>query len=242
MIFSSTLLLIGQIFAVVLSPTLSVAAPHEGAAYFSALPSVAGRVITEAGEPLPGVFVAVQGTPQATSTNAAGNFLLTLTNTKSVLLFKCQGYRDQTMTVSAGNPLTVKMYAVTQLISGSTASGPATASMAVPDAPTVLAYSDELPSFPGGEAAYRKYVSQNAHFPEEALVNGASGTVFISFVVDEQGRIINAEIAKGRGHGMDQEALRIIRLMPWWTPGRMAGKPVRVARTLPVSFAFREQN
>lgn len=247
MIISSTLLLIGQMLAVASSPTFSEVAPNEGHASYLVLPSVAGRVITEAGEPLPGVFVAVQGTPQATSTNAAGNFLLTLTTTKSVLVFKCQGYRDQSMAVSVGPPLTVKMYAVSPLTSGSatsgsTASGPAMASVAASDAPTVLAYSDELPSFPGGEAAYRKYVSQNAHFPEEALAKGASGTVYISFVVDEQGRIINAEIAKGCGHGLDQEALRIIRLMPWWTPGRMAGKPVRVARTMPVFFAFREQN
>ena len=237
-----TLLLIGQLLVAALSPVLCAAAPCGGQARFFTLPSVAGRVITEAGEPLPGVFVAVQGTLQATSTNAAGNFLLTLTSPKSVLLFKCQGYRDQTMTVSAGNPLTVKMYAVSPLISASTGPGPATAGVAAADAPTVLDFSDELPSFPGGEAAFRKYVSQNAHFPEEALANGASGTVYISFVVDEQGRIINAEIAKGCGHGLDQEALRIIRLMPWWNPGRMAGKPVRVTRTMPVFFAFRERN
>lgn len=213
----------------------------------SAAPAVAGRVVTETGAGLPGVVVAIQGTPQATSTNASGDFLLTLNNAKSVLIFKCQGYRDQTLAVAAGNSLTVKMFALNRpapsnLAAAAAAPAPeATEAGVASGAPTVLSFSEELPTFPGGDAAYRAYMGHNAHFPEEALAKGLSGTVYVSFVVDEQGRIIDAEIAKGCGNGFDQEALRVIRLMPWWNPGRQAGKAVRVSRILPVPFVFRER-
>ncbi|GAB3850781.1 hypothetical protein GCM10028822_16610 [Hymenobacter terrigena] len=205
---------------------------------------MAGRVTNEVGVPLPGVFVAVQGTPQATSTNAAGDFLLALTSAKSVLLFKCQGYRDQTLAVAAGNSLTVKMQSLTKAVAAPAGPVPV-APAAEPEAATaatVLKFSEVLPSFPGGESAYYAFVRQTARFPEEALKQGLSGTVYVSFVVDQQGRIVDAEVAKGCGHGFDEEALRVIRLMPWWTPGLVGGKPVRVARTMSVPFLFRSRD
>ncbi len=206
--------------------------------------AVAGRVTNEVGMPLPGVFVAVQGTPQATSTNAAGDFLLTLTSVKSVLLFKCQGYRDQTMAVAAGNSLTVKMQSLTKAVAPPTGPVPVAVEVEAEAASpaTVLKFSEVLPAYPGGESAYYAFVRQTAHFPEEALKQGLSGTVYVSFVVDQQGRIVDAEVAKGCGHGFDEEALRTIRLMPWWTPGLVGGKPVRVARTMSVPFAFRSRD
>lgn len=209
-----------------------------------AAPAVAGRVTNEVDVPLPGVFVAVQGTPQATSTNAAGDFLLTLTSAKSVLLFKCQGYRDQTITVTAGNSLAVKMQSLTKAVALSSGLAPAApaAEAEVASSATVLKFSEVLPAFPGGESAYYAFVRQTAHFPEEALKQGLSGTVYVSFVVDQQGRIVDAEVAKGCGHGFDEEALRVIRLMPWWSPGLMAGKPVRVSRTMSVPFMFRTRD
>jgi len=240
------MLLFTLLVATQLLATSPAAAPkiNPGPATVLAAPALAGRVTNEVGVPLPGVFVAVQGTSQATSTNAAGDFLLTLTSVKSVLLFKCQGYRDQTMTVAANNPLTVKMQSLTK--AAAPPSGPVPVAPAVEaeatSPTTVLKFSEVLPAFPGGESAYYAFVRQTAHFPGEALKQGLSGTVYVSFVVDQQGRIIDAEIAKGCGHGFDEEALRVIRLMPWWTPGLMGGKPVRVARTMLVPFVFRTRD
>ncbi|MBH8558284.1 TonB family protein [Hymenobacter negativus] len=237
----STLLVVTQLLAAGSSPTPKA---NPGPAAALVAPAVAGRVTNEVGVPLPGVFVAVQGTPQATSTNAAGDFLLALTGTKSVLLFKCQGYRDQTLAVAAGNSLTVKMQSLTKAVAppaGPVPVAPAPEAEAA-NANTVLKFSEVLPSFPGGESAYYAFVRQTAHFPEEALKQGLSGTVYVSFVVDQQGRIVDAEVAKGCGHGFDEEALRVIRLMPWWTPGLVAGKPVRVARTMSVPFLFRSRD
>ncbi|RPD49636.1 TonB family protein [Hymenobacter sediminis] len=191
---------------------------------------VAGRVTTDAGVPLPGVVVGVQGSTQATSTNSSGEFLLQLTNDKSVLLFRYQGYRDQNLEVVAGEPLMVKMYPVTSSLSTATSSVQ----------PEVLNHSEELPAFPGGDAAYSAFIRQNAVFPKEALARRISGTVYVSFVVDEQGRITDARVIKGCGGGLDEEALRLVRIMPWWTPGKEGGKPVRVARTIPVPFLYKQ--
>lgn len=65
-----------------------------------------------------------------------------------------------------------------------------------------------------------------------------SGDVFVSFVVDEAGRLLDAEVVKGIGYGLDEEALRLVRLMPWWAPARANGKPVRAPATLRIRFGM----
>jgi len=105
-----------------------------------------------------------------------------------------------------------------------------------PAAPAVLTYADEMPAYPGGDAAMHQYLAKKIVYPVAANQQNLSGTVYVRFVVDEEGRIRDAEVAKGCGHGFDEEALRVVRLMPWWTPGRVAGRAVRVQRTLPIIF------
>ncbi|MBD2724175.1 TonB family protein [Hymenobacter armeniacus] len=237
MMFITTLFMFGQVLMA--RPQLALAHSAETSAHVSTpAATISGHVVTDAETPLPGVVVTVQGTPHVTSTNATGDFLLPLTDTKSVLVFKCQGYRDQTVAVSATQPLTVKMYALSRAATpgSSAASGAETGGKS-----EVLTYSEVPPTFPGGDAAYRKFVSQNAHYPETALAKGLSGTVFVSFVVDEEGRITDAQVVRGCGNGFDEEALRVIRLMPWWNPGRVAGDAVRVSKTMAVPFVFRER-
>lgn len=102
--------------------------------------------------------------------------------------------------------------------------------------PEVLTYADEMPSFPGGDAAFHQFLVQKTTYPADAKRRNLSGTVVVRFVVDEQGRIRDAAVVKGCGDGFDEEALRLVRIMPWWNPGRMAGRPVWVARTMPLSF------
>ncbi|GAB3861460.1 hypothetical protein GCM10028822_40960 [Hymenobacter terrigena] len=105
--------------------------------------------------------------------------------------------------------------------------------------PAVLTYADEMPVFPGGDVAFHKYLAEKINYPADAQRRNLSGTVYVRFVVDEEGRIRDAEVAKGCGNGFDEEALRLVRLMPWWSPGRMGGQPVRVMRTLPILFRVR---
>ncbi|WBO85315.1 energy transducer TonB [Hymenobacter yonginensis] len=115
--------------------------------------------------------------------------------------------------------------------------GPATsASPAAPAAPLLYHAADEMPAFPGGAPAFQQFLRQKLRYPEEALRRNLSGKVHVSFVVDEQGHILDPKVVRGLGSGLDEEALRLVRIMPWWTPGRVAGQPVRVAYTLPIVF------
>ncbi|SHI95397.1 protein TonB [Hymenobacter daecheongensis DSM 21074] len=109
-------------------------------------------------------------------------------------------------------------------------------SSAVAAAPIVYHAADEMPGFPGGDAAFAKFLRAKIQYPAEALNNGISGKVHISFVVDEAGHILDPKVVKGLGFGLDEEALRLVRIMPWWNPGKIQGQPVRVAYTLPIVF------
>jgi protein TonB len=97
-------------------------------------------------------------------------------------------------------------------------------------------FADEMPAFPGGEAAFQQFIRAKINYPAAALNKGISGKVHVRFIVDADGRIRDAEVLKGLGYGLDQEALRLVRIMPWWTPGRLNGQPVRVSYTLPIVF------
>ncbi len=190
--------------------------------------TLSGRVLTEQGQPLPGVSVRVKETGALSATNASGQFLLQLDAAEVVLVLTCASYRPQTVAARAGEPLTITLYRVTS----SAAASPAAAAE-----PLVVA--DELPAFPGGGAAYRAYLLKNSHYPEQA--KGAAGSVYVSFEVDEQGRILNAEVQKSTLSVFEPEVLRLVRLMPWWTPGRRAGQPVRVSCTLRIKFGFQAE-
>ena len=107
--------------------------------------------------------------------------------------------------------------------------------------PAVLTYAEEMPAFPGGEAGLHAYLAAKTAYPAEALRRGLSGTVVVSFVVDGQGRVLDPVVVKASSPEFNEEAIRLARLMPWWTPGRQQGQPVRVRCTLPIQFTFRRQ-
>lgn len=236
--FYAKLLLVSQglLSAPMSTPRPAPAAGHELAANLR-LSALAGQVTNELGAPLPGVVIAVQGSPTTASTNADGRFLVTAPADEPVLVFKCAGYRVQTVVAPTSGPLAVTMYALT----GSGTDKTTTSGSTTPAASAPLIIADVMPAFKGGTRAYSEYLRQNAQFPAEALKQQVGGVVYISFVVDEQGRICDAEVLKGCGHGFDEEALRLVRLMPWWEPGQMGGKPVRVAHSLRIAFEARRQ-
>jgi protein TonB len=103
-------------------------------------------------------------------------------------------------------------------------------------APVVYHAAEVMPAFPGGSAAQMAFLRDKLKYPEEALSKGVSGKVLVQFVVDERGHLLDPKVVKGLGAGLDEEALRLVRIMPWWTPGLVAGKPVKVFYTLPIVF------
>jgi len=101
----------------------------------------------------------------------------------------------------------------------------------------VYAKAEVMPSFPGGQNALEKYVEDNLQYPQQALDNGTEGRVLIEFDVDEKGKLYHPVIVSDKiGDGLDEEALRVVKGMPTWTPGQMKGKNVKTKFTLPISY------
>ena len=84
------------------------------------------------------------------------------------------------------------------------------------------------PVFPGGEMAYIRFIQENYHHPKIASQNGVDGTIYFSFIVDPMGNIMQVKILKGICKPCDEEAIRVVRSMPRWTPGTQGGKKVKV--------------
>ena|SRR5689334_6283369 len=102
----------------------------------------------------------------------------------------------------------------------------------------VLTTAEVMPTFPGGEEKLAQFMKDNIQYPKEALDNKVEGTVYVSFVVDETGKITNVQMLKRMAYGMDQEAMRVVKMMPNWVPGMNKGKAVAVQYTLPVKFSL----
>lgn len=98
---------------------------------------------------------------------------------------------------------------------------------------------EEMPMFPGGENEMLKFISKNIKYPSEARENNISGIVNISFIVDQKGDIKNIELLRGIGGGCEEEAIRVIKTMPTWKPGKQNGQAVNVQFQLPISFTLK---
>lgn len=97
---------------------------------------------------------------------------------------------------------------------------------------------EEQPGYPGGEEARISFLQQNIKYPEEAKELGIQGRVFVTFVVEVDGSITDVRVLRGIGGGCDEEAVRVVRAMPKWVPGKQRGVPVRVQFNLPIKFTL----
>ena len=97
---------------------------------------------------------------------------------------------------------------------------------------------EDMPEFPGGELALRKYIANAIKYPVIAQENGIQGKVYVTFVVGRDGSIQDARIARGVDPSLDKEALRVVNTLPKWKPGKQRGQPVRVSYTVPINFVL----
>ncbi len=97
---------------------------------------------------------------------------------------------------------------------------------------------EEMPEFPGGDSALKEYIAATVKYPEIAKKNGIQGKVYITFVVDVDGSVIDAKIARGVDPSLDKESLRVVNSLPKWSPGKQKGKSVKVQFTVPINFAL----
>jgi protein TonB len=104
--------------------------------------------------------------------------------------------------------------------------------------PTEFLVVEEMPEFPGGQAALLKYIGRHLRYPASAQARGVSGIVYVSFVISPEGQVTKVEVIKGIDTACDQEAARVISKMPTWKPGRQSGRNVPVRYSLPIRFAM----
>ena len=100
----------------------------------------------------------------------------------------------------------------------------------------VFTIVEEMPSYPGGDAKMYEYLGKNIKYPQIARESSIQGRVFVNFVVEPDGSVSNVKVLRGIGGGCDEEAMRVVKTMPKWKPGKQRGKAVRVSYTLPVVF------
>jgi len=95
---------------------------------------------------------------------------------------------------------------------------------------------EEMPEFPGGMQKLADYLAKNIKYPQMARESGIQGRVFVNFVVEPDGSVSNVNVMRSLGGGCDEEAMRVVKSMPKWKPGKQRGKAVRVSYILPVNF------
>ncbi|UXX80130.1 energy transducer TonB [Reichenbachiella carrageenanivorans] len=101
---------------------------------------------------------------------------------------------------------------------------------------TVYSLADKQPVYPGGMAAFFRYIETNLQYPVAAQAKGVEGRVFVEYIVEKNGKISGAKILKGLNNECDQEAIRLISNTATWAPGEIDGKKVRVKMALPLHF------
>lgn len=101
---------------------------------------------------------------------------------------------------------------------------------------TVFFVVEEMPKFPGGELALRKFIAQNTEYPAMARENNIQGKVYVRFMVAEDGSVSRVTVVRSVHPLLDKEAMRVVSLLPKWKPGKQRNKPVKVWYTVPINF------
>jgi Ca-activated chloride channel homolog len=95
---------------------------------------------------------------------------------------------------------------------------------------------ETMPEYPGGDEKLKQFLHDNLRYPKTARESCISGTVYVTFVIEKDGSVSNVKVMRGIGGGCDEEAIRVVQLMPKWKPGMQMGKAVRVQYNLPIKF------
>ncbi|MBP2691852.1 MAG: energy transducer TonB [Muribaculaceae bacterium] len=103
-----------------------------------------------------------------------------------------------------------------------------------------MAMVEQQPEFPGGPAAMYKWLNDHMNYPAVAAEEGVQGKVIVEFVVSKTGAVENVRVLRGRHPALDKEAVRVVKAMPNWNPGRNNSQPVKVTYTLPVQFKLQQ--
>lgn len=195
---------------------------------------ISGVVTDKSKEPIIGAAVIIKGTTTGTVTDIDGGFALE-TPADATISVVFMGMKQVDVAakdyVNGGN-IVLKddpaQVASMQARKAKEAASPQ-------DGPVYKVVQD-MPQFPGGQTAMLQFVSRNVKYPVEAQEAGAQGKVSCSLVINEQGKVTDVKVENGVHPALDAEAVRVLKMMPDWTPGRQNGKKVKVSLTIPVLF------
>ena len=203
-----------------------------------------GVVVDENGKPLPGVTVVIKGSMLGVATDAEGRFEIVSPEGKT-LVFTYVGRKTQEVAFDGGTTdikvvMPVEDVELNLLVAADVESILNQAADSTKDE-VVSVWQDEffkvvedMPQFTDGNIF--DYLAQHVRYPEEAEKNGIGGKVYVQFVIDTTGKVVEPKVIKSVSPELDAEALRVVSEMPAWKPGMQRGKPVRVSFTLPVIF------
>lgn len=102
----------------------------------------------------------------------------------------------------------------------------------------IIEFPDEEAQFKGGQIAFQQYIAKNVRYPQVSIQNNETGRVFVSFVVEKNGKISNVQVEQSVSKALDAEARRLIKTMPKWVPGKMRGTKVRTRCRVPINFTL----
>ena len=97
---------------------------------------------------------------------------------------------------------------------------------------------ENMPEFPGGDLGLMKYIQKNVKYPPIAKEYNITGKVYVQFIVDKTGQVTNVKVVRGVDKNLDAEAVRVVKSLPKYKPGKQRGKPVRVMFTIPINFTL----
>ena len=105
-----------------------------------------------------------------------------------------------------------------------------------PPADEIFDVVEEEPAFPGGEDKMQEFIKKNVKYPDMSVQMGDQGKIYVRFVVEKDGSITNVSIARGVTPELDKEAMRVVKMMPNWSPGKQRARPVRTNVVIPIVF------
>lgn len=104
--------------------------------------------------------------------------------------------------------------------------------------PDFFTIVEDMPAFPGGDAALLKFIAEHVEYPPIAKENGITGVVYVSYIVDKDGSIKDVKVVRGADPFLDKEAVRVVKTLKGYKPGKQRGKPVPVQFTIPIRFVL----
>ena len=218
--------------------------------------TVKGKVVDSEDKPLEGASVVVSGKPVGTVTDNDGVFNLNLSDTSSIVVSyvgfksvkfspdfeKLMNIRLQPDNIGLDNVVVVAYSIRTGTKAKLTIKGANNEENSHAGSKKIFTIVEQMPEFPGGALALRKYIAQQIKYPTVAQENGIQGDVYVSFVINSYGVVSDVKIARSVDPALDNEAKRVIYTLPKWKPGFQQGKAVDVAYTVPITFILQESS